>query len=80
MEKDKKTEIFNKLKSASRTPVKFRNQKVDNKYVIVFNTPFPLKITNIGNFSKLFNLNKLLDKTAPFHPTLNMYRKVFKKF
>jgi len=43
MEKDKKTEIVNALKSATLTPVKLRVQKATN-YVMVLNVPFLLTL------------------------------------
>jgi hypothetical protein len=58
----KKTEIVNKLKSATRMAIKIKIQKMNNNYVLVLNTPFPLEITNIGNFSKIFRFEQTIRK------------------
>jgi len=58
----KKTEIVNKLKSATRISIQFKIQKRDNNYVLVLNTPFPLEIMNIGNFSKIFRFEQTIRK------------------
>ena len=62
LEDKKKTEIVNKLKSATRISIQFKIQKRDNNYVLVLNTPFPLEIMNIGNFSKIFRFEQTIRK------------------
>jgi len=68
MTKDKKTDTVNKLKSATRIHIKLKIQKLNNNYVLVLNTPFPLEIMNIGNFSKIFKFEQTIrnyDKILP---------------
>ena len=64
MLKDEKTEIVNKLKSATtRIYIKLKIKKMShNNYVLVLNTPFPLEIMNIGNFSKIFRFEQTIRK------------------
>ena len=77
---DKKTEIVNKLKSATRPPVKFRIQKATNNYVIVLNVPFLVTITYMCNFSKSLNLRTLFGERKIFYLKLIMCREILKKF
>jgi hypothetical protein len=70
LENEKKTEIFAKLKAASRAPIKFRIQKVDNKHVLVFNTPFPVKVVNVGNFCKLFKFEQTIKQNTIMQPNI----------
>jgi hypothetical protein len=60
--KVKRTEIVNKLKSTTRINIKLEIQKMNNNYILVLNTPFPLEITNIGNFSKIFGFEQTIRK------------------
>ena len=79
MTKDKRTEVVDKLKSVTRTPVKFRIQKSGHNYVLVLNVPFLVKVTNVGNFAKIFKFEQTItDRMTTLLLMLITYRKVFK--
>jgi hypothetical protein len=69
--KIKKTEIVNKLKSATRIHIKLKIKKTNNNYVLVLNTPFPLEIMNIGKFSKIFRFEQTIRKGDKILPNID---------
>jgi len=54
---------------------------MNNNYVLVLNTPFPLEIMYIGNFSKIFRFEQTIKKKViTFYVTPIMYRKNIVEF